>query len=424
MLAREGATLKSTCRAHPEPLRPWEGYRGAEPPMAGWMQGRRGASFRQPSLGCCWGPLGTRHKPGASTRPWQDHSRTFQPGTAPSTLKQPMPAAGKMQLGFSSLWPHPSSTSCPQPLLGPHQPQPFRGAAWGMGMAGLPVGKRIWPLPPSAGGLSRRQGAPGAAARSHPAARTSARMGVLGCLPLPRDPPHPSASPAAQTGQQKGDVLHGAWMCSGEGGEDAAPGEQGRHWAEGAGTQFLSAGDGEGGSQPLPRLCGELVGKGENPQHLRREPHAQGSPSGSAAKGTRRRSGGLWPGHGTWVRRSHSQLPPAPGGSSLAVFGVGVGQCGGRLGAGLDRLHPLLQAAAGEHHVAGADALRPGLPQVLLAVPDAVTEVDEQACGGDRESSRWSRARRLARTQPASQHTAPGRAQTCCLQVEKDPAAC
>lgn len=193
------------------------------------------------------------------------------------------------------------------------------------------------------------------------------------------DPLHTSASPAARTGQQKGDLLHGAWVCSGEGGKDTAPRKQGRHWAEGAVTQFLSAGDGEGGSQPPTRLCRELVGKGEHPRHLQMEPQAQGSPGSSAAKGTGRRRGGLWPHRGEGVRCSHSQVPPSPGVSSLAVLGVGVRQRSGGLGAGLDRLHSLLQAAAGEHHVAGADALRPGLPQVLLAVPDAVTEVHEQA---------------------------------------------
>lgn len=55
-------------------------------------------------------------------------------------------------------------------------------------------------------------------------------MGSTGLpAPVPGDPLHPSASLAAWTGQQKGDLLHGTWMCSGEGGEDAAPREQGRH---------------------------------------------------------------------------------------------------------------------------------------------------------------------------------------------------
>lgn len=98
--------------------------------------------------------------------------------------------------------------------------------------------------------------------------------------------------------------------------------------------------------------------------------------------------GCLWPRCREGVRCSHSQVPPSPRVSSFAVIGVGVRQPSGGLGAGLDRLHPLLQAAAGEHHVAGADTLRPGLPQVLLAVPDAVTEVHEQACSGGQGEQR------------------------------------
>lgn len=91
----------------------------------------------------------------------------------------------------------------------------------------------------------------------------------------------------------------------------------------------------------------------------------------------------LWPCHGEGLRSSRSPVPPCPGGSSLAVggVGVGVGQAGG-LGAGLHGLDPLLQAAAGEHHVAGAEALLSRLPQVLLAVPDAVAEVHQEPCGG------------------------------------------
>lgn len=86
---------------------------------------------------------------------------------------------------------------------------------------------------------------------------------------------------------------------------------------------------------------------------------------------------GLWPHCGRRFQRSHLQLSPLPRLSSLAVIGVGVWQPGGRLGAGLDCLHPLLQAATWEHHVAGADTLGLRLPQVLLAVPDAIAKVDE-----------------------------------------------
>lgn len=126
-------------------------------------------------------------------------------------------------------------------------------------------------------------------------------------------------------------------------------------------------------------FCQKRVGKGEHPHPLQMEPHTQGSPSGSAVGGTRRRGVGLWPHCGRGFRCSHLQVPPFPEVSSLAVIDVGVWQPSGRLGAGLHCLHPLLQAAAREHHIAGADTLGLRLPQVLLAVPDAVAEVDNQA---------------------------------------------
>lgn len=143
-------------------------------------------------------------------------------------------------------------------------------------------------------------------------------------------------------------------------------------------------------------LCQKHVGKGQHPHSLQGEPHTQGSPSGSTVRGTRRRGVGLWPHCGRRFRRSHLQVPPLPGVSSLAVIGVGVWQPGGRLGAGLDCLHPLLQAATREHHVAGADTLGPRLPQVLLAVPDAIAKVDEQACSGDRDSRGSSKGSTLS----------------------------
>lgn len=89
--------------------------------------------------------------------------------------------------------------------------------------------------------------------------------------------------------------------------------------------------------------------------------------------------------------------------SSLAVIGVSVWQRGGRLGAGLDCLHPLLQAATWEHHVVGADTLGPWFPQVLLAVPNAIAKVDEQACSRDRDSRGSSTAWLLAPSWLASQ---------------------
>lgn len=89
--------------------------------------------------------------------------------------------------------------------------------------------------------------------------------------------------------------------------------------------------------------------------------------------------------------------------SSLAVIGVSVWQPGGRLGAGLDCLHPLLQAATWEHHVAGADTLGPWFPQVLLAVPNAIAKVDEQTCSRDRDSRGSSTAWLLAPSWLASQ---------------------
>ena len=124
---------------------------------------------------------------------------------------------------------------------------------------------------------------------------------MLGCLPRSLGtlciPLHPWLRKEASG---KEILLHSAWVRLGEGGKDAAPREQGRHWAEGAETQFLSAGDGEGSSQTPPTLCGERVGKGEHLRHLQMEPRAQGSPDGSAVKGTRRRRGGslasLWGG--------------------------------------------------------------------------------------------------------------------------------
>lgn len=173
--------------------------------------------------------------------------------------------------------------------------------------------------------------------------------------------------PAAQMCWQTGDVLHNARVCLGRGDKDKAPPEQGRHWG---GTQLLSAGDGEGGSWPLHTV--RSVWGRVSILILSRW-----SPSSSAVRGTRRRGVGLWPHCGRRFRRSHLQVPPLPGVSSLAVIGVSVWQSGGRLGAGLDCLHPLLQAATWEHHVAGADTLGPWLPQVLLAVPDAIAKVDE-----------------------------------------------
>lgn len=67
-----------------------------------------------------------------------------------------------------------------------------------------------------------------------------------------------SAYPAAQMCWQTRDVLDSARVCSGRGDQDMAPHEQGRHWAE---TQLPSAGDGEGGSQPL-HILSEARGEG------------------------------------------------------------------------------------------------------------------------------------------------------------------
>lgn len=149
-------------------------------------------------------------------------------------------------------------------------------------------------------------------------------------------------------------------------------------------------------------LCQKRVRKGEHPHPLQAEPHSRGSPSGSAVRGTkrRRRGAGVWPQCGRRFQRSHLQVPPLPGLSPLAGVGVSVWQAAGRLRAGLHCLHPLLQAAPREHHVAGADSLRPRLPHVLLAVPDAVAKVDEQACRGDRDSTAWL----LAPSRLAAQH--------------------
>lgn len=108
------------------------------------------------------------------------------------------------------------------------------------------------------------------------------------------------------------------------------------------------------------------------------------------------------PGGGGWVSclivgaDSDAPISKLAGLSSLAVIGVGVWQPGGRQGAGLDCLHPLLQAATREHHIAGADTLGLWLPQVLLAVPDAIAKVDKQACSGDRDSKGSSTAWLLA----------------------------
>lgn len=106
----------------------------------------------------------------------------------------------------------------------------------------------------------------------------------------------------------------------GEVNKDTAPHEQGRHWAE---TQLLSAGEGREEAGPSI-ICQKCVGKGEHPHPLQVEPHTQGSPSGSAVRGTRRRGVGLLPHCRRRFRHSHLQVPPLPGVSSLAVLAVGV----------------------------------------------------------------------------------------------------
>lgn len=229
-------------------------------------------------------------------------------GPSQPTLELPMPAAGKLQLGFcrasprwlpqrpcpAHLWPHPFSISCPQQLLTPpSQPQPFRRAALKGGWQGCRWGSVFGPCLLLLAGLAGGRGAPQGCSQDEtqdgqrwaacPALRgLSAPLRTPGCADGPAERRFAAGTPR---------------VCSGEGGEDVAPRERGRRWAEGAETQFLSAGDGEGGSQ-TPPPSRELVGKGEHPRHLRMEPQAQGSPGGPAAEGTGRRKGGLWPHHG------------------------------------------------------------------------------------------------------------------------------
>lgn len=60
-----------------------------------------------------------------------------------------------------------------------------------------------------------------------------------------------------------------------------------------------------------------------------------------------------------------------------------VGLWGHCLAGGLHSLHTLLQAAIGENHVVGVSESRT-LPLVLLAVPDAIAEIDHESCRGSR----------------------------------------
>lgn len=112
-------------------------------------------------------------------------------------LRQPIPEAGKMQLGFFCASLHWLSWVPAQPptlalsllhvmaLAAPQfpQPQPLRRAALGKGMAGVPVGMHDWPLPPSKGDSAGGRGA---------ALRTRVWMGSTG-LPVlvPGEPLHP-----------------------------------------------------------------------------------------------------------------------------------------------------------------------------------------------------------------------------------------
>lgn len=147
------------------------------------------------------------------------------------------------------------------------------------------------------------------------------------------------------------------------------------------GRKLLPSAGREGGGQPHHALQGRVSTPGWSPAPGQPLPHR--GPEGG------------------WA------LPepqgPLPWASSLGLGGVGVRQPCGRLRAGLHCLHCLLQAAAGEHHVAGADTLWPWLPQVLLAVPDAVAKVDEQA---------WSEGEGGQHAHPAARpwHRGPGSA--------------
>lgn len=148
-------------------------------------------------------------------------------------------------LASHSLWSCSFSIPCPQMLLSPLSSRHLGEWPWGWGQRECQRGSMfvpcLLPLVRAAAG----RGVCRAAARVRP------RMGSGGVpVPVPRGPWHPSASLAMWMSWQKGDLLHSAWVCSGKGGEDAAPCEQGRHWAKGAETQILSAGDGQGGSQP------------------------------------------------------------------------------------------------------------------------------------------------------------------------------
>lgn len=71
---------------------------------------------------------------------------------------------------------HVTCPAAPQPP----QPQPFRRAALGTGMAGVPVGMHDWPLPPSEGDSAGGRGA---------AIRTRVRMCSTGLpVPVPGEP--------------------------------------------------------------------------------------------------------------------------------------------------------------------------------------------------------------------------------------------
>lgn len=292
--------------------------------MRAVLLGKGESAPGSPAQGCCWGPRGQRNKPGllithiqhrAGARAWprQDHSSTFQPSPAPATLKQPMPAAGKVQLGFCRA----TRTSVPgvpaQPLLGPLIPSILGERPW----CGSAFGPASSHRKGSAGGRGLHEIPHCSQDETQDGQRWATCSGLRG----------PSASLCT--------TLHPRMCrkicCLAPGcaqGKDAAPGEQGRQWAE---PQFLSAGDGEGGKPAPPVLCGELVGKDEHPQHLQMEPQAQGSPGGSAAEGTGEGEGvsGLTM---RGVRCSHHQVPPSLGyhllQSSLSVSGSPAGGWG------------------------------------------------------------------------------------------------
>lgn len=131
----------------------------------------------------------------------------------------------------------------------PPQPQPFRRAALGGGS---------WD---AAGGMRSRTGGAGLPA---PAG---------GSLRIPLLP------------RWRGRASGRRFAALGEGGEDMAPHEQGRHWAE---TQLLRDRDGVGGSQlPLHALQG-VGGEGPPSSSSPDGTTHPGQPQGSAVEGTRR----------------------------------------------------------------------------------------------------------------------------------------